>query len=121
MAKWTRENMGNPQNGGCGDWCSTTAVATDSPSSEEIAQMQHADIKDIAGDDQATIKVDKNYTNIVVLRNLHLREGDWCFTADGGFRRLLKQHAADIKNIAGDDQVTLTIAKPIEIYIYEIA
>ena len=30
---------------------------------------------------------------------------------------MLERHIADIKNIAGDDQVTITIAKSFEIYI----
>ena len=35
-----------------------------SSSSEEIARMAHADIKNIAGDDQATLTVDQNYAKI---------------------------------------------------------
>ena len=36
-------------------------------------------------------------------------------------RMMLDQHIVDSKNIAGNNQVTLTIAKTFEIYIYEIA
>ena len=32
--------------------------------SEEIARMAHADIKNMASDDQATLTVDQNYANI---------------------------------------------------------
>ena len=34
---------------------------------------------------------------------------------------MLKRYIADIKNITGDDQVTLSIAKSFTIYVNEIA
>ena len=39
---------------------------------------------------------------------------------DGSFQRSLKLLAADVKNTSGDDQITVTIMKAFEIYIYEI-
>ena len=55
-----------------------------------------------------------------VLRNLCLRHHEWYTTVDCGFRISLKWHVADIKIIASDDQLTLTITKFFKIYIYEI-
>ena len=41
---------------------------------------------------------------------------------DGGFWRLLKLCIADVRNITGDDQVTLpTYCKAFKIYVYKIA
>ena len=40
---------------------------------------------------------------------------------DGSLWRSLKQHVDNVKHIAGDDQVIITIAKSFEIYIYEFA
>ena len=40
-----------------------------------------------------------------------MRECAWCSTVDGGFQRLLKWRITDVKNITGDDQVTLAIVK----------
>ena len=39
---------------------------------------------------------------------------------DSGFRRSLKLLIANVKFIASNDQVNLTIAKAFEIYVYEI-
>ena len=67
------------RNGGGGDWCSTV----DSNgrchrlallSSEEIARMAHADVKNIAGDDEATLTVDQNYTNIAQSFEIYIHE-----------------------------------------------
>ena len=106
-------------NGGGGDCCSMvdgngSHHGLVPSSSEEIAWMAHADIKNIASDDQATLtpnghsKLRKYHA---VLWNLCLRNRDWCSTVDGGFWWSLKRHVADIKSIVGNDQVTLTITK----------
>ena len=62
-------------------------------------------MKDFTGDDQATLTVDRNCTIYVCLR-LHNRNrcSGGGSAADGSFRRSLKRHIADIKNIVGDDQ-----------------
>ena len=52
--------------------------------------------------------------------NLRLQYHDWSSAADSSFRRSLILHIANVKHIAGDEQVTLTVAKTFEVYIYEI-
>ena len=46
-----------------------------------------------------------NFRNLGLIR---LHDRNWCsgggFAADGGFRRSLKRHVADVKNIVGDYQ-----------------
>ena len=79
-----------------------------------------ADIKNIAGDDQATLMVELNSAIYVCLRlqdrNKHSGGSS---TADGGFRRSLTRHVADVKNIAGVDQ-DLSKFVITKIYAYEI-
>ena len=55
---------------------------------------------------------------------LCLRDRDWCSAADSGFWRSLKRHVADVKDVTGDDQITLRIDKNsaiTEIYDYDPA
>ena len=61
-----------------------------------------ADIKNIAGDDQIILSVDKR--SATVTQSFEMLE--WYFV--------------DVRNIAGDDHVTLTIMKSFEMYVYEI-
>ena len=78
-------------------------------SSEEIARMAHADIKNITGDDQATLTVHHNYANIMQSFEIYVYEiGTDALRLNAVFWRLLKRHVADVKSFAGNDQVTLS-------------
>ena len=43
-------------------------------SSEEITRIAHADVKDIAGDDQVTLTVNRNYANIAQSLKIYIYE-----------------------------------------------
>ena len=63
-----------------------TVVAMDS--CRRFSKRWHVtDVKNIAGDDQANLMVNRNYTNIAhIFRfydDLHLWDRDWCSTDDG--------------------------------------
>ena len=73
----------------------------------------------IAGDDQARLRVDRNSANIVHSNKICLRDHDSWSTVDGGTQISLKLQFADVKDITGNDQVT--IRKTFKIYVYEIA
>ena len=87
------------------------------PSSpKEIARMAHADVKNIA-DDQAISMVDQNYANIAQSIKIYVCEivtDALRLPAVSGDHQL---HVSDVKNISGNDQVTLTIAKSFKIYV----
>ena len=52
-------------------------------------------------------------------RNLRLRDRDWCSSVDGGFQRSLKLHVDNVKNITGDNQITISIAKAFKICLQD--
>ena len=76
-------------NGDGGDWCSmanATAVATDS--CRRFSKRWHvADVKNIAGGNQATLMVDRNSANIAYIFCfyvcLHIRDRNCCSASDG--------------------------------------
>ena len=103
-------------------WLTATAVITDSR--HRFSKRSHvADVKTIAGDDQATLMVHRNSLNIACTFHfyvcLRLCDRDCCSAADGSgschapavpHRHISKRwDVADVKNFTGDDQATLTI------------
>ena len=106
------------RNGDGGDMLHV-AVITDSR--HRFSKKWHvADVKNIAGDDQTILMVQRNSTNIActfrIYVCLHLCDRDCCSAADGSgschapapsyFKRW---HVADVKKFTGDDQATLTV------------
>ena len=104
-----------------------TAGATDSCHClPKRSFKQHiADIKNISGNDPATLKVELNSANILQSFEIFVYEiandAPWLtamVVATDSCRhlpkRLLKRHIADVKNILSNDQVTLIIAKALK-------
>ena len=86
-----------------------------------ISKRWHVvDVNNFTGDDQTTLTVDRNSAIQVCLR---LHYSNWCSAggsaADGSFRRSLKQHVTDVKNIAGLTLIDRNSANT-TIYAYEI-
>ena len=96
-------------------------IATNTPRLPEVAQTARSrhqkHRRRRPGDDQATLMVERNSAIYVCLRQAILivdrnsaiyvclrlqdRNSGGSFAADGGFRRSLKWHVANVKNIAG--------------------
>ena len=90
----------------------------------------HRRRQNLAGDDQATLMVDRKsaiYVLFTLARSqLTLRRqlcGWWrrLMAADGGFQRSLKRHIADVKHIVGDDQATLMVDRNSAISLFTLA
>ena len=88
-----------------------TAVATDTR--HRFSNRWHvANIKNIAGDDQATLMVDRNSANIAYtfwfyiyeVMTVALRLTAMAVAMDSPRRFSKRWHVVDVKNIAGDDQ-----------------
>ena len=123
-------------------WLTATAVAMDSwrRLPKRSFKWHVADGKNIAGNNQATLRVNRNSANIAqYFKILSLRDRKWCFTADGsgGCHGLAPLSSEEItgmthcwrqKHHLWDDQTTLrvdrnsaNIAHNIKINVYKIA
>ena len=114
MAKWTCKIVDNPRH------CKMEMLATDAPrlmamavamdSHHHFSKRWHiADIKtspEMTRQPQCRSKFRKYRVYLPILR---LKDRDWCSKADCSFRKSLKRHLVNVKNITGDDQVTLRI------------
>ena len=81
-----------------------TAVATH-PRCRISKRWHFADIKNFTEDDHETLTVDRNSAiYFVYVYEIATNTPGGGSVADGGFRRSLKRHVADVKNIARKDQ-----------------
>ena len=77
-----------------------TLAAVDTHPHRRISKRWHvADIKNFTGDDQTNPSGRSKFRNL----GLFMFTPDGDSAANGGFRRSLKRHVANVKNIAGDD------------------
>ena len=77
MAKRTCKIVGIARNGIGGDTMvdgNSSCHEFAASSSEEIARMAHAEVKNIAGDNQATLTVDQNYAIITQSFEIYVYE-----------------------------------------------
>ena len=98
-----------------------TAMAVITDSSHRFSKRWHvADVKNIAGDDQITLMVHRNSTNIECTFRfyicLRLRDRDCCprltaaaVATNPHYRISKRWHVTDVKNFSEDDQATLTV------------
>ena len=109
-----------------GDWCSTAESNSNCHGlallffEETIRGRRQKHHWRWPGNPNGRSKFRKYRAYLLILRS---RDYNLCSAAGGGVRRSLKQHVADIKNIAGDDQVTLRTdwnSAITKIYAYEI-
>ena len=106
-----------------------TATAVVMDTRHRCSKRWHVvDIKNIAGDNQTTLMVHRNSASIMCTFRfyicLRLRDCDCCSAADGSgscthphHRISKRRHVADVKNITGDDQATLTVDRNSSIYV----
>ena len=97
-----------------------TATAVAMHPRSRISKRWHvADIKNITEDDQATLTVDRNSAIYFVYVYEIATNAPVTAVANGGFRRSLKRHIADVKNIARKTRIDLNSANT-KMYVYEI-